>query len=94
MEMKKEHADQLNELKKLSYDFYRLLAYGKEPLTYSIKNPNSGSESQVEVNAQFDEKDLTVEIGFDTDFGGRFDKTKGSFFVYSLNPSNIWTEMN
>lgn len=85
---------QLEELKKLSFNFYKLLAYGDEPLTYTIKTSPDDGDTQVEVNARFiDDKDnLSVEFGFDTDFGGRFSKAKGDFYAFTLSSDNRWTE--
>jgi len=69
---------------------------GNEPLTYSIKNLENGTETQVEVNARFTDQDdsVMVEIGFDTNFGGRFDKTKGSFYVYTLSSTDDWSDFS
>lgn len=81
---------QLNELQKLSYDFYRTLAKGEEPLTYSFVE-NDGAEHQVEVSVEIgDANNIMVEIAFDTYYKARFDKSKGNFFRFKLNSKNQW----
>ncbi len=96
MEIVQEHTNQTSELKKLGFAFYQSLAYGNEPLTYSVMNPETKVETQVEVNARMSDQNdgLIVEIGFDTNFGGRFDKTKGSFFVFSLSREEVWSKIS
>jgi hypothetical protein len=93
MVINSEHSVQINELKKLSYNFYRLLSQGDEPLTYTFRTYDV--ESQVEVNSYIAKvgKSLEVTIGFNTQWGGRFSKDTGEFHTFTLDEKDIWVEI-
>lgn len=84
---------QLTELKKLSVDFYKQLAYGKEPLTYTYSESHEGKEIQVEINSRINEKlkGVLVDVDFDTDWRGRWVKTT-SFKTFYLDTTNRWLD--
>ncbi|MGH7196942.1 MAG: hypothetical protein ACREGJ_04250 [Candidatus Saccharimonadales bacterium] len=81
----------MHELKKLSFEFFYALAKGKEPLTYTAED-DGGRTHQVEVFADsFDENEISLVFGFDTEFGGRFDRSKGKLFEHKLDSEGRWT---
>lgn len=82
---------QINELKKLSYDFYAQLSGGKEPLTYTFVVDNV--ETQVEVVARVSEGGIEVVVGFDTNWQLQFapDTTKDAR-RFIVDEHNNWHE--
>ncbi len=95
MEREAEHESQIVEFKKMNYTFFESLARSKEPLTYTFRS-SSDDEIQVEINSRLskDKTSLIIDFGFDTNYGGRFTRTKGKIYAYKLNVSNEWTSIS
>lgn len=89
--VKASYGQQVNELQKLSYDFYAGLASGKEPLTYAYSLDDKEDKGiQVEVNAVVMSPDqLRVDIDFDSDWSARWIKKTDGFY-FTLTPDNKW----
>lgn len=80
---------QVSNLKKMDYQFYRTLAAGEEPLTYTCKLADQ--EMQVEVNARTVDHGVAVGIDFDTNWGGRWRKSE-KYKELTITPDDKWLE--
>ncbi len=94
-ELSESEKRQIQELQRLSFDFYYRLALGGEPLTYSCRESDNpqGQETQVEVSAKINKKleGVLVDIDFDSDWAARWVRTSRSEAFY-LTPDNAWQE--
>lgn len=83
---------QIDQLKKLDFNFYQLLANGKEPLTYTYSD-QPGKDTQVEVNAKLVKSSnaVLVRIDFDTNWEGRWKPTMNAV-SYHLTSDGVWCE--
>lgn len=90
MEIENIYKSQIEELTKLSFNFYSALAKGAEPLTYTTIPDASETECQVEVMAEMEGDSILISFGFDTNFGARFNQSKGYLASYKLSKDHSW----
>lgn len=88
MALTQQQEKQINSIKKLDYEFFDGIAAGKEPLTYTTRSDST--ELQVEVNAHHEGERLSICIDFDTNGGGRWNKSTTAV-NFELSPNGEWS---
>ena len=86
------YSKQIEELQKLSFQFYFSIAKSKEPLTFTFVDSES-TEHQCEVffdNISDDE--LIVYFGFDSEWQARFKETSNTY-GYALSSKDEWADI-
>lgn len=84
---------QIDEVKKLSYNFYEKLAASEDALTYAFADDEKNTDVQVEVQAEKDKKSnaLIITIDFYVDSRNFIHISDASEVLY-LHKENKWEE--